>query len=658
MCGFVGILQQPILSKKAVISDLACMTDTLVHRGPDDAGVWVDERICISFGHRRLAVLDLSAAGHQPMFSGNIRYVIVYNGEIYNFSSLKKELETITDIYWRGHSDTEILLAAIEEWGVEKTLSKLVGMFAFALWDLKEETLYLARDRMGEKPLYYGINNKMLFFGSELKAFQPHPKWKGQINQNALGLLLQYGYIPAPFSIYQNILKLLPGTFLKISNRDGWLTKNELPEPISYWSFIDIAKQSASNPFSDDPEEIVEELERILTKSVASQMIADVPLGAFLSGGIDSSLITALMQANSSKPVKTFTIGFHENEFNEAKFAKAVSEHLGTEHTELYLNPKEALNIIPELAEIYDEPFADASQIATLLVARLARQEVTVGLTGDGGDELFSGYTCFTRDPRRWSFINKLSPKLRNSISLILRKTPYLLFDLLLLWTRPFRPCDGGRGSYASSLLKFGKELQCKNFVEFYNFRESMWKETTKVVLNSQKISPISSILHTDNEDNIVELVEYMMSFNTIQYLPDDILVKVDRAAMATSLETRIPLLDHRLVEFAWKIPLSIKMYNGEKKWPLKKLLYKFVPESLANRPKKGFSLPIGTWLRGPLREWCEEMLDSQYLNDGGYFFSPLIRKKWEEHLVGKHNHAGSLWTVLMFQAWLKHNKL
>ncbi len=657
MCGFVGFLQKPILNKNALISNLTRMTDTLIHRGPDDAGVWCDERICIGLGHRRLAVLDLSATGHQPMFSGNKRYVIVYNGEIYNFPTLKNELDAITNIYWRGHSDTEILLAAIEEWGVEKTLSKLVGMFAFALWDLKEETLYLARDRMGEKPLYYGINNKILFFGSELKAFQPHPKWKGQINQNALGLLLQYGYIPAPFSIYQNIFKLLPGTFLKISNRDGWLTKNELPEPISYWSFIDIAKQSAINPFSDDPDEIVAELERILTKSVTSQMVADVPLGAFLSGGIDSSLITALMQANSSKPVKTFTIGFHENEYNEAKFAKAVSEHLGTEHTELYLNPKEALSIIPELAEIYNEPFADASQIPTLLVSRLARKEVTVGLTGDGGDELFGGYSSYTKNPRRWSFINKLSPKLRNSISLILRKTPYLLFDLLLLWTRPIRPCDGMQGSYASSLLKFGKELRCKDFVEFYNFRESMWPETTKLVLNSQKISPIGSILHT-NTDDIVGLVEYMMSFDTIQWLPDDILVKVDRAAMSTSLETRIPLLDHRLVEFACKIPLSIKRHKGLAKWPLKKLLYKYVPEPLVNRPKKGFSLPIGTWLRGPLREWGEELLDTQFLNDGGYFASPLIRRKWEEHLAGKHNWSKQLWPVLMFQAWLKHNKL
>ena len=633
------------------------MTDVLSHRGPDDSGVWIDERICIGLGHRRLAILDLSAAGHQPMFSKNNRYVIVYNGEIYNFSSLKKELEIITDISWRGHSDTEILLAAIEEWGVEKTLPKLVGMFAFALWDSKDEILYLARDRMGEKPLYYGINNKILFFGSEVKAFQYHPEWKGQINQNALGLLLQYGYIPAPFSIYQNIFKLIPGTFLKIANNEGWLTKNELPETISYWSFLDIVKQSRTNPLSDDPEEIVAELERLLTQSVTSQMVADVPLGTFLSGGIDSSLVTAIMQANSSFPVKTFSIGFYEKKFNEAIYAKAVAEHLGTEHTELYLTPNETLKIIPELPNIYDEPLADTSQIATFLVSRLAQKDVKVSLSGDGGDELFCGYTRYIKDTQRWSHINKLSPKLRSAISLFLQKTPYSLFDLLLLWTRPIRPCDGKQGSYASALVKFGKELQCKDFVQFYNFRLSQWSETTNVVLHSQKISPIGQMI-TTNTDDIVKLYEFMMAFDTLQYLPDDILVKVDRAAMATSLETRVPLLDHRLVEFACKIPLSIKTYKGQAKWPLKKLLYKFVPKSLVDRPKMGFTPPIGAWLRGPLREWCEEMLDSQSLNEDGYFATPLIRKKWAEHLAGKHNWQYPLWCVLMFQAWLKHNKL
>ncbi|KPK27552.1 MAG: hypothetical protein AMJ61_05215, partial [Desulfobacterales bacterium SG8_35_2] len=568
-----------------------------------------------------------------------------------------KELEIITDISWRGHSDTEILLAAIEEWGVEKTLPKLVGMFAFALWDSKDEILYLARDRMGEKPLYYGINNKILFFGSEVKAFQYHPEWKGQINQNALGLLLQYGYIPAPFSIYQNIFKLIPGTFLKIANNEGWLTKNELPETISYWSFLDIVKQSRTNPLSDDPEEIVAELERLLTQSVTSQMVADVPLGTFLSGGIDSSLVTAIMQANSSFPVKTFSIGFYEKKFNEAIYAKAVAEHLGTEHTELYLTPNETLKIIPELPNIYDEPLADTSQIATFLVSRLAQKDVKVSLSGDGGDELFCGYTRYIKDTQRWSHINKLSPKLRSAISLFLQKTPYSLFDLLLLWTRPIRPCDGKQGSYASALVKFGKELQCKDFVQFYNFRLSQWSETTNVVLHSQKISPIGQMI-TTNTDDIVKLYEFMMAFDTLQYLPDDILVKVDRAAMATSLETRVPLLDHRLVEFACKIPLSIKTYKGQAKWPLKKLLYKFVPKSLVDRPKMGFTPPIGAWLRGPLREWCEEMLDSQSLNEDGYFATPLIRKKWAEHLAGKHNWQYPLWCVLMFQAWLKHNKL
>lgn len=657
MCGIAGILKHPSQCMETLEDDIRNMAQALIHRGPDDSGVWVNKQLGIGLGHRRLAVLDLSEAGHQPMFSLNKRYVIVFNGEIYNFLLIKTELESLNaGQLWRGHSDTEVLLAAIEFWGIEKSLSKLVGMFVFALWDQKDQSLYLVRDRIGEKPLYYGINDRNLFFGSELKAFQCHPAWAGEINRNALALFMQYGYIPAPYSIYHNVFKLLPGTFLKISIQDNLLLSNELPQPISYWSFVDIIKKNEVNRLNCNSKEIIAELDMLLTRSVTKQMIADVPLGAFLSGGTDSTLITAIMQKNSNMPVKSFSLGFDEGDYDEANYAKAVAKYLGTDHTEFYLRPEETESIILDLPHVYDEPFADPSQIPTLLICRLAKQHVTVCLSGDGGDELFGGYDRYMKDTQRWKNIINISPLFRNAISTFLRKTPYLFLDFFLFWTRIVRKCDGKRGSYTSGLLKFGNELRFSNFKQLYNYRLSHWFEATDVVFNSQKLPLMDKLLHEDS-DTLAKQYKYMMHLDLLQYLPDDILAKIDRAGMSVGLETRVPFLDHRVVEFSDRIPLSIKFHGGHTKWPLKQLLYKYVPQSLVDRPKMGFGVPIAAWLRGPLREWSEDMLNAQSLKRDGYLNSDLISEKWHEHLKGRHNWQFPLWNVLMFKLWLDNTK-
>jgi asparagine synthase (glutamine-hydrolysing) len=656
MCGFVGIVQQVEQNYEQMQRNLRCMSDILAHRGPDGEGIWIDTEAGVGFGHRRLAVIDLSAAGHQPMISNSERYIISYNGEIYNFISIKKELDSAgSELSWRGHSDTEVILAAVEYWGIEKTLSKLVGMFAFSLWDKQQRILHLARDRMGEKPLYYGMNNKVFFFGSQLKAFTQHPDWQAEINRDALGLFMQYGYIPAPYSIYKNIFKLPPGTFLSIPVNTSESIANNIPEAKQYWSYLDSIVMSSDEEYRGDENGAMSELERILTRSITDQMVADVPLGAFLSGGIDSSLITALMQANSTTPVKTFSIGFKEKKYNEAQHASAVAKHLGTEHHELYLSPEDTLSMVPNIADVYDEPFADPSQIPTILLSQLARQHVTVSLSGDGGDELFCGYSRYFTDSRRWASINRLPYPARKVLSSLLLTTPYQVFNVLLYWTRLFRTPDGKKGSYASALIKLAEEMKFDHFGQFYDFRCSNWKHPTEIVLNSQPTDSMTRDLSM-NSLNFSEQCRYMMSFDTQQYLPDDILVKVDRAAMSTSLETRVPLLDHRVIEFSNSLPLSMKVRNGDFKWLLKKLLYKYVPQSLVDRPKMGFGVPIGSWLRGPLTEWSQSMLNETRLKDEGYLNSALVSKKWRDHLSGRHNHQGSLWHVLMFQAWLEKN--
>ena len=586
------------------------------------------------------------------MLSPSGRFVLVYNGEVYNFNDIRALLETHGHTCWTGHSDTEVILAAFEKWGVKKSLEMMVGMFAFALWDRKERSLCLARDRMGEKPLYYGINNNVLYFGSDLRSFSASPFWRPEINQDALGLLMKHGYVPCPFSIYKEIYKLPAGSFVEIpihSSRNGLA---DLPAPVRYWSFLDVAEAGLASPFTGSCSDALQVLEKKLIESVKLQMIADVPLGTFLSGGVDSSLVTALLQANSSKPVKSFSIGFKEKEYNEAHHAKRVAEHLGTDHTELYLSGADVMAVIPELPEIYSEPFADVSALPTTIVSRLAREKVTVCLSGDGGDELFCGYSRYHEDTMRWKAINHLPAKIRTSLSQLIERTPHGLFDILLVWSRLFRACDLGRGTMTASVKKLGKEMALSTFMDFYEFRMTGWTHPQKVVPG---YTP--QILF---EERIKAMDDFtaMMTMDTISYLPDDILVKVDRAAMSASLESRVPLLDHRLVEFSASLPLSIKMNKGQLKWPLIQILHKYVPRSLVDRPKMGFGVPMGAWLRGPLKDWAEELLSEKRLKETGLVAVAPVRQLWADHLAGNYNYQIPLWSTLMFQAWQEKIKL
>ncbi len=598
MCGFTGIIKKNHqLSSDTFTAMLSSMAERIKPRGPDDSGIWFDAKAGIGFAHRRLAVLDLSEAGKQPMFSTSSRFVIVYNGEVYNFQEIRTTLESEGFHIWRGHSDTEVILAAIEHWGVGKTLCKLVGMFAFALWDREERNLYLARDRMGEKPLYYGYNNSTLFFGSDLVSFKGSHFWHPEINQDALGLFIKYGYIPAPFSIYKNIYKLPPGTFIKLDISTLASLPQNLPAPASYWSFLETMERGSKQPFTGDSHEALEELEKLLKNSVKIQTIADVPLGTFLSGGVDSTLITALLQHNSSQSIKTFTIGFKEKAYNEAGHAQNVASYLETDHTELYVTPEDVMAIIPEIPAIYSEPFADVSQLPTVLVSRLARQQVTVCLSGDGGDELFHGYSRYTKDPVRWKQICRLPVAGRYFLSHAIEKIPHNLLNTFLCWGQMYRTADMKQGSLAGSVKKLGKELKLTNFGQLYDFRMSGWREPETIIPGCRNLPLFED--YSDDWSNST----LMTTIDTLRYLPDDILVKVDRAAMSASLETRVPLLDHRIVEFAAHLPLFIKTRDSQLKWPLKQLLYKHVPENIVNRPKMGFGVPVGNWLRGPLRE-------------------------------------------------------
>lgn len=628
MCGFSGFYspQRPIKSSTEI---LTAMADEIRHRGPDDDGVWVSESETVGFSHRRLAIVDLSPAGHQPMMSACKRFVIVFNGEIYNHLELRALLESQNKaLIWNGHSDTETLLACFGLWGIEETLKATVGMFALALWDKQEKKLTLARDRLGEKPLYWGWSGRTLLFGSELKALKTHPEFTAEVNRDALALLLQFNSIPAPYSIYKGIEKLPAGSYVQISAKD---TRDSV-RVIPYWSLQSVMESGLDNPFLGTAGEAVTELENRLSHSVSEQMLADVPLGAFLSGGVDSSAVVALMQKLSSRPVKTFAIGFDEPGYNEAVYAKEVAEHLGTEHTELYVNAQDALAVIPKLPHIYCEPFADSSQIPTYLVMQMAKQHVTVALSGDAGDELFGGYTPYQFAPKVWKAVHILPLALRKLAVTILGAVPT-----------------------PQKLEKLLTVLPAKNRADFYRLLMTHWQDPLEVVkgatLPNTVISSPSSWVKTDSFEH------WMMAVDASQYMMDDILVKVDRAAMASSLETRVPMLDHRVVEFAWQLPLEYKICDGVGKWALREVLYKHVPKALIERPKKGFSIPLAQWLRGPLREWAEGLLNEQRLQQEGYFHPAPIRKLWAEHVSGKSDYALKLWGVLMFQAWLEENK-
>lgn len=650
MCGLTGFLSRSLTDTGSAIQLLATMADAIAHRGPDDFGAWVDEVAGIGLAHRRLSIVDLSAAGHQPMSSSSERYVLVFNGEIYNHLDLRTEIcSASSPIQWRGHSDTETLLAGIELWGLEETLKRAIGMFAIALWDQAERRLFLARDRLGEKPLYYGWqgqgDNRAFLFGSELKALRRHPVFNAAVDRQSVTLLMRHNYVPAPLTIYQGIHKLEPATILSVG-ADGSHLQTQ------YWSGVDVAREGIAAPFRGTETEAVNSLEALLRDAVRKQMAADVPLGAFLSGGIDSSTIVALMQSQSDRPVKTFTIGFSEAGFNEAEHAAAVAKHLGTEHTELYVSPSQALDVIPGLGSIYDEPFADSSQIPTVLLSRMTREHVTVSLSGDAGDELFCGYNRYTAFAQTYEKLSLIPEAVRRIGAGAITSISPATWDAL---ARPFLPTLPAKlrvSNVGDKLHKAAGILGSRSPGEYYLGLISHTMSPADLVEDGRE--PETLARTSDKALAGVPDIERMMLLDMLTYLPDDILVKVDRAAMSASLETRVPLLDHRVVEFAWRLPLAYKLREEQSKWALRQVLYKYVPRELIERPKVGFGIPLAEWLRGPLRSWAEALLDESLLRQQGFFRVAAVRQKWEEHLSGRRNWSYQLWDVLMFQNWLE----
>ncbi|HJW05320.1 MAG TPA: asparagine synthase (glutamine-hydrolyzing) [Rhodanobacter sp.] len=651
MCGLAGFWQRHGGAADTLRQQARAMSLSLRHRGPDDDGVWCDEAAGIALAHRRLSILDLSPAGHQPMHSADGRHVIVFNGEIYNHRELRERLHAERAApAWRGHSDTETLLACFAAWGVERSLQASVGMFAFALWDRRERALTLARDRMGEKPLYYGWQGDILLFGSELKALQAHPAFRAPIDRDALALLLRHDCIPAPHSIYRGVFKLRPGHLLRLPAE-----RPRQAQPTPYWRYNEVVRAGLDAPLVASDAEAADALEVQLGESIGAQMLADVPLGAFLSGGIDSSTVVALMQARSSRPVKTFTIGFIEGGYDEAAHAKAVASHLGTEHTELYVQPEDALAVIPRLPAMFCEPFGDSSQIPTFLISQLARREVTVALSGDGGDELFGGYNRYLAARTTWENAQRLPPLARRAAAALLRAMTPAAWDRLFDGLKPLLPRRWQLATPGDKAQKLADVLTLSSGPAFFRRLASQWQEPARVVPGAQEPSTLLTAAEASAPTD--SLAQWMMAMDAQTYLPDDILVKVDRAAMANSLETRVPMLDHRVVELAWRVPQSQKIRDGQGKWLLRQVLYRHVPRELVERPKMGFAIPLDRWLRGPLRDWAEALLDERRLQQEGYFQPAPIRQKWSEHQAGRRNWQHQLWTVLMFQAWLERTR-
>jgi len=647
MCGIAGFLADARFNQTRLLPVALSMADAIRHRGPDDNGVWTDPHARIALAQRRLSIIDLSPAGHQPMVSASGRYVIVFNGEIYNFSTLRAELETAgTAPAWRGHSDTEVLLALIEARGVRAALQAVRGMFAFALWDTHERTLVLARDRLGEKPLYYGRVGGSFAFGSELKALRAHPEWNAPVDRGALALFMRHNYVPAPYTIHEGIRKLPPGQMLTLA----WGTKEPVVEP--YWSARAAAEAGFRTPSNRSHAALTDALDSLLRDAVAGQMVADVPLGAFLSGGIDSSVVVALMQAQSPRPVKTFTIGFTEEGYDEAVHAAAVARHLGTEHTELYVTPREAMAVIPRLPSIYDEPFADSSQIPTFLVSQLARQHVTVSLSGDGGDELLGGYNRYLLGKDLWQKLSLLPTGVRTAFARMVKAISPRTWSALMKPLMPLAPSRYRVGLPGDKLHKLADVVSHADLDSLYRDLVSHWRSPGEIVLGGAEYP---TLLSQTGDLPIDDPVARMMFLDLVTYLPDDILVKVDRAAMAVSLETRVPLLDHRVVEFAWQVPMASKVDARGTKQLLRSVLDRYVPAALIDRPKMGFGVPIDSWLRGPLRDWAEALLDPARLKCEGYLDPQPIRASWEQHLSGQRDWHYPLWDVLMFQAWLEH---
>jgi len=651
MCGFAGYLDYSAgQSHEELLHQATAMAATLQHRGPDHAGAWANADVGIAFGFQRLSVLDLSPSGHQPMHSANGQFVVVFNGEIYNFRTLRRDLEGDGHVF-RGQSDTEVLLAAVTQWGLEPSVKRFTGMFAFALWDSSMRELHLVRDRLGEKPLYYGWVGKTFLFGSELKALRAHPHFTALINPEALFLYLRYSYIPTPHSIYTNIYKVPPATILSLKLTDAPFGLRSGP----YWSAKESAIRGAAEPFQGSAEDATDELDRLLRESVRLRMLADVPVGAFLSGGIDSSTVVSMMQAEAGARVKTFSIGFQTNSYDEAPHAKRIAEHLGTTHNEFSVTADEAMAVIPKLPCIYDEPFADSSQIPAFLISRWAREQVTVSLSGDGGDELFGGYNRYSWVPRIWNRLGWLPKRIRRATATLLNTFAPQVWETLFETMREHLPHSGIPIHPGDKLQKLAEILGADHPKDMYLRLVSHWWDPASLLLESSG-SP-DSLGDSSSDDGLSNIVLQMMYLDMVTYLPDDILVKLDRASMASSLEVRVPLLDHRVVEFAWSLPLPLKIRDVRGKWILRQVLRKYVPAKLVERPKAGFAIPLDHWLRGSLREWAESLLDENRFRDEGFLNPRPIRKKWEEHLSGRRNWQYHLWDVLMFEAWLEAQK-
>ncbi len=653
MCGIVGFFDlAKRYSADRSLEIMKVMSEKLFNRGPDDSGTWIDSMDHVTLGHRRLSVIDLSPQGRQPMLSSTGRYVIVYNGEIYNYQKIRLEQEA-NGYSFSGSSDTDVLLNTIEQTGLFETLSRLVGMFAFGLWDREQKKLHLVRDRIGIKPLYYGWAGKNFLFGSSLQALRAHPQFEKKINNEAVALMLRYGSVPAPLSIYENIFKLLPGSVLTVSHLE--LEKKESGVVVPYWSPESIVRQGIESPFEGNDEDAIDTLEDLLKDAIAQRMIADVPLGAFLSGGVDSSTVVALMQAQATNPVKTFTIGFQEQAYNEAKYAKDVARHLGTDHHELYVTPQDTLSVIPKLPLLYDEPFSDSSQIPTYLVSKLARTKVTVALSGDGGDELFGGYNRHIWGPRIWKRFGSVPFSLRKAGSAAINLISPVTWNKIAYSAQSLFPNIDLPRAPGDKLYKIASVLESPTSQQVYEQLVSHWGNSEVLALKS--LEQQKKTVDQGSSFEFKDMSEMMMYRDLVSYLPNDILTKLDRASMGVSLEARVPILDHRVVEFSWKLSgKSMRIRNGTGKWLLRQVLHRYVPMSLIERPKVGFGVPLDHWLRGPLREWAESLIEESRLEREGFFDPKIVREKWNSHLSKSQNLQHQLWDILMFQAWLEAN--